>query len=264
VLSDARLDPHLEPRLIWLPSLGAVASVPAPWVAVPDLHGWSWGLSEVARRLPGHHIVLLGDLFDRGPQVPELMRQVRDLHAAGRLTLLLGNHEAMHLASLRGADGRAAGSLGGEAVSTLIAYVDRSSLARYRQDVDWSGKVALPWAALEVPGHDPLLAVHGWLPSEDDLRGRGQPGWPHWRSSFLWRRLGEPGCEVMALLPGTSGSVHGHDPSPGGRFLPGEGLGSWLLDDASAFRLQVLVQGPRGVPVMEQLRMERCGVPVLV
>lgn len=82
-------------------------------VAVGDVHGAYESLVEILRdaRLideAGHweggraHLVSLGDLVDRGPQVRRvldlMMRLQQEAAAAGgRIHVLMGNHEAMHL-----------------------------------------------------------------------------------------------------------------------------------------------------------------------
>lgn len=102
---------HLDPE----PPAPAPAEIPLPpkLLAVSDPHGnfeplvnllrvhgvvdaqlrWSYGRG---------HLVLVGDVFDRGPKVTEIFWLLRSLEAqaakaGGRVHVLLGNHEAMVL-----------------------------------------------------------------------------------------------------------------------------------------------------------------------
>ena len=81
--------------------------VPAPLAAGPldvvgDVHGEVGALAALLRHLgyaadgshpDGRHLVFVGDLCDRGPDSPGVIRQVAGFVAAGRAQCLLGNHE---------------------------------------------------------------------------------------------------------------------------------------------------------------------------
>lgn len=65
-------------------------------IAVGDVHGCLDELEELLAKLAltaDDHLVLLGDLNDRGPKPVETIRYVRDLMTRMRVTSLLGNHE---------------------------------------------------------------------------------------------------------------------------------------------------------------------------
>ncbi len=91
----------------------AVLSLPAKVLAVSDPHG---NLAPLVNLLRVHgvidaahrwtfgqgHLVVVGDVFDRGPKMTEILWLLRSLEvqagrAGGRMHLLLGNHEAMVL-----------------------------------------------------------------------------------------------------------------------------------------------------------------------
>ncbi|MFC4426255.1 metallophosphoesterase [Deinococcus navajonensis] len=64
-------------------------------VVLPDLHGRSDLLRAATGRYPDAHFLGLGDAIDRGPRSLETVQLLMDLHAQGRATLLMGNHERM-------------------------------------------------------------------------------------------------------------------------------------------------------------------------
>lgn len=63
-----------------------------PTTFIGDVHGWSERLDRVLAQAQGD-IVFMGDLIDRGPDAPGVLRRVRALCAAGRARCLMGNHE---------------------------------------------------------------------------------------------------------------------------------------------------------------------------
>jgi hypothetical protein len=75
-----------------------------PLAIIGDVHGELSALNALLARLdndhPDHHIVFLGDLADRGPDSPGVIRRVRERMALGA-QCVLGNHE---LLVIRGKD----------------------------------------------------------------------------------------------------------------------------------------------------------------
>jgi protein phosphatase len=51
---------------------------------------------------PGRTLVFLGDLVDRGPRIPDVLRLVMDMVAGGTALCLLGNHDDKLLRKLKG------------------------------------------------------------------------------------------------------------------------------------------------------------------
>ncbi|HUY92332.1 MAG TPA: metallophosphoesterase family protein [Pirellulales bacterium] len=76
-------------------------------IAIGDTHGCSVALARLLEAIspqPSDAVVPLGDYIDRGPDSPGVLEQFIDLAARCRLTPILGNHEEMLLASMRGTE----------------------------------------------------------------------------------------------------------------------------------------------------------------
>jgi polynucleotide kinase-phosphatase len=58
----------------------------------------------IRRHPEGRRVIFLGDLVDRGPQTPEVLRLVMDMAAAGSALCVQGNHEARLLRKFNGRD----------------------------------------------------------------------------------------------------------------------------------------------------------------
>lgn len=74
-------------------------------IAIGDIHGCSVALARLLEAISPHSedtVIPLGDYIDRGPDSPGVLDQIIDLAARCRLIPLLGNHEEMLLASMRG------------------------------------------------------------------------------------------------------------------------------------------------------------------
>jgi len=69
-----------------------------------DLLGYLPGSEEVRAHPYGRTAVFLGDLVDRGPDTPGVLRTVMAMVAAGTALCVPGNHEAKLLKALRGRD----------------------------------------------------------------------------------------------------------------------------------------------------------------
>lgn len=72
------------------------------WI-IGDVHGCSQALQSLVNRLPVHdHLILLGDVINRGPQVEKAMDLAWSLVSSGRGTWLKGNHEKDLVERMRG------------------------------------------------------------------------------------------------------------------------------------------------------------------
>lgn len=80
--------------------LEAELEKPAPKVQViPDVHGSIKNLQNIYDET-ADHVILLGDLIDRGPASLPVLNFVREKIASGHARLLLGNHEAMFISAI--------------------------------------------------------------------------------------------------------------------------------------------------------------------
>ena len=74
-------------------------------IAISDIHGCFLTLEKLLHTIayqPTDHLVILGDLIDRGPRSKEVLDLFLSFQAKGQpLTLLRGNHEVMLLDALR-------------------------------------------------------------------------------------------------------------------------------------------------------------------
>ena len=65
-------------------------------IVLPDLHGRADLLEATVKYYPPDtNYVFLGDAIDRGPDSKGCIRQLIELHDAGRCVLIRGNHEVM-------------------------------------------------------------------------------------------------------------------------------------------------------------------------
>jgi protein phosphatase len=80
-----------------------------PFDVIGDVHGCFSELKELLAKLgydggqhpAGRRAIFLGDLVDRGPDTPGVLRLVMDMVAAGTALCVMGNHEARLLRALR-------------------------------------------------------------------------------------------------------------------------------------------------------------------
>ncbi|WP_066340006.1 metallophosphoesterase [Azohydromonas lata] len=137
-----------------------LAPLPAgPLDIVGDIHGEhdalcallaALGYDEAGRHPQGRRLVFVGDLCDRGPDSPGVVRRVRELVRAGRAHAVLGNHELNLLRGERkqGSDWfwnegahrderfRPYATLGGEAErAEVLAFFEELPLGLERDDL---------------------------------------------------------------------------------------------------------------------------------
>ena len=86
--------------------IGDVHGCHAELAALLDLLGYQAGQDGTWRHLAGRTAVFLGDLVDRGPGTPGVLRTVMAMVAAGSALCVPGNHEHKLLRALRGRDVR--------------------------------------------------------------------------------------------------------------------------------------------------------------
>lgn len=108
--------------------------------AIGDVHGCVGSLRALLDRLAptaDDHLVFVGDYIDRGPDSKGVLDLLIDLRARVRCTFLRGNHEALMLAYLDGADvngvpGSELWSING-GHQTLGSYTDDAGRVRIPQ-----------------------------------------------------------------------------------------------------------------------------------
>ena len=74
-------------------------------LVIGDIHGCHLALDSLLKLVqpqPQDHIILLGDVVDRGPGTPQCIDQLMYLAQHGHVTLIKGNHEEMMLDALSG------------------------------------------------------------------------------------------------------------------------------------------------------------------
>ena len=104
-------------------------------LAIGDIHGCSRSLETLLSAVSprrGDRVVTLGDYVNRGPDTRAVIERLLQLHRAGLLVALRGNHEQMMLEARDGGPGRLSRllSVGGD--RTLASYAapgHRGSLA---------------------------------------------------------------------------------------------------------------------------------------
>ena len=136
---------------------------------IGDVHGWCERLDSVIAQTDDE-LVLLGDLIDRGPQVPEVLDRVHDLCDSGRARCLLGNHEWMLARVLGRGDADPnyeafaawVGGWGGAAVMAAYGARTPGELKR-RLGRHWPWLGELPWVLEGAVGARRWTAVHAGL-----------------------------------------------------------------------------------------------------
>jgi len=113
--SEAELD---EVEIVRTPLHNNQRDKTGPFDIIGDVHGCYDELCDLLEKLgyaldranhaamppAGRKAVFLGDLCDRGPKNPEVLRLVMTMVSAGAAYCVLGNHDARLLRKLRGAD----------------------------------------------------------------------------------------------------------------------------------------------------------------
>jgi hypothetical protein len=124
---------------------------------IGDVHGWRDRLDRVIESSIGE-MVFMGDLIDRGPQVPAVLDRVRALCEGRRARCLMGNHEYT-LVQLFEAWKR---GFGGQAVMSAYGVRTPEALTTAMGDhLSWM--VSLPWILQGQSDDRRWIAVHAGL-----------------------------------------------------------------------------------------------------
>jgi hypothetical protein len=206
-----------------------VAAMPAPHQRAPvvtfigDVHGWDDRLARLLPLTAGHQ-VFMGDLVDRGPDAPAVLKRVHALCDSGQASCILGNHEYALLHGIGAprhhlppdADFFAAWrhGFGGEAVMSAYGVDDAAGLVAALGPLhDWLA--SLPWV-LEGGAHGHTwIAVHAGLSEDEPLEtqlARLRAGWAtgEYPPESLFSK--ERQFTIPNDLPDTCCVVSGHTP----------------------------------------------------
>ncbi|WP_295818649.1 metallophosphoesterase [uncultured Deinococcus sp.] len=230
----------------------------APVLIVPDLHGRPDLLRAVLDHFPDSHLIVLGDAIDRGARSLPLVDMLLDLRAAGRATLLMGNHERMALEGIRWyrryqgthdmGDYRRAMEgyqwwmrAGGETVRSELGSLTLEKFPERLETYLTTLKTVVYVTGDNVihdhlPATPSLLVAHAAPPV-------AHPEYPSPEDAALWLRP----FEGPFRMPGSvTFSVHGHTPVQ----TPAR-IGTHLYIDMGAYetgRLAVAEATPHGMP----------------
>ena len=132
-------------RIVREPAWADKSGLHGPFDIIGDVHGCQPELASLldllgyapdqdgTRRHPaGRTAVFLGDLVDRGPDTPGVLRTVMGMVASGTALCVPGNHEAKLLRALRGRDVRMSHGLA-ESIAQLGAEPRRLHRAGHRR-----------------------------------------------------------------------------------------------------------------------------------
>jgi predicted kinase len=160
-----------EARVEREPSWTDKSAVHGPFDIIGDVHGCQRELAELLGKLgyasdggvpahpAGRTAVFLGDLVDRGPDTPGVLRTVMGMVAAGSALCVPGNHEAKLLRALRGRDVTVSHGLAqslaqlaaepSEFRDRVVAFLD-GLISHYVLD---GGRLVVAHAGLPAPMH---------------------------------------------------------------------------------------------------------------
>lgn len=145
-----------------------------------------------------HHVIVCGDLLDRGPKSIECIQFMKQLQSEDRAVYVRGNHEDLlfdccyELGTRIGSHHRSNGTV--RTISHLLGISEYDVLCRVWGSEEYNMKVqpVLDWIHSTSKNFFELgstVFVHGWVPttitSEDDHTMRVAPNWRagDWRSA---------------------------------------------------------------------------------
>jgi polynucleotide kinase-phosphatase len=141
-----------------------------PFDIIGDIHGCFDELFALLTRLgyvEGHHpegrkAVFLGDLVDRGPKIPEVLKLVMNMTASGDALAVPGNHDTKLMRKLRGRDVQITHGL-----AESLNQLDREPPGLKEQVADFIDSLVSHY----VLDDGRLVVAHAGL--KEDLQGRG-------------------------------------------------------------------------------------------
>lgn len=128
---------------------------------------------------PNHHLIVLGDMFDRGDESKEVFEYLYRLNKEGKATIILGNHDTFMIEFLEGNYERALFNINRNGfLYTLLSFTDHvlssnDELKKYKQIIEEKYPYMLKWLKslplyLEIGDY---IFVHGGIdPTLNDWR----------------------------------------------------------------------------------------------
>jgi serine/threonine protein phosphatase 1 len=170
-------------------------------VIIGDVHGCLAELQALVERVdpqPGDHVIFVGDLQDKGPDSPGVIRFCRELQRRCKVILIDSNHGDLHSRyrrHLRDNPALAAQMCAGE------TELDRIARALSAEDVEFLDQAILYH---EIPEHRALVVHAGVPPSVRRLpegRRRSEMSSKDWKyfSQLLRTRFVSPAGNMVAL-----------------------------------------------------------------
>lgn len=146
-----------------------------PFDIIGDIHGCRSELGTLLHKLgydlegkchpEGRKVVFLGDLVDRGPDIPGVLRLVMDLVHAGVALCVPGNHEMKLLRKLRGKDVRITHGL-----AETLAQLEREPPEFHQRVVDFIDDLVSHY----VLDDGKLVVAHAGMKASMQGRGSGK------------------------------------------------------------------------------------------
>jgi protein phosphatase len=146
-----------------------------PFDIIGDIHGCRSELETLLRKLgydlegkshpDGRKVVFLGDLVDRGPDIPGVLRLVMNLVHAGSALCVPGNHEMKLLRKLRGKDVRVTHGL-----AETLAQMEHEPPEFRRQVIDFIDDLVSHY----VLDDGKLVVAHAGMKASMQGRGSGK------------------------------------------------------------------------------------------
>jgi protein phosphatase len=125
----------------------------------------SWSALRELRHPEGRRVVFLGDLVDRGPKIPQVLRLVMETVASGVALCVPGNHDMKLLRKLRGKDVQIAHGL-----AESLAQLDGEPL-EFKQEI---AKFLDDLVSHYVLDDGKLVVAHAGMKEEMQGRGSGR------------------------------------------------------------------------------------------
>jgi serine/threonine protein phosphatase 1 len=170
-------------------------------LAIGDIHGCRTALDHLlalVNPLPGDTIVTLGDYVDRGPDSNGVIEKMIELHVAGQLIPLRGNHEIMMLGAKEGGRDDIAFWLACGGLPALESYA-RPGFEPTLEDVPWTHWYFIKHTCNDWYETDSHLFVHANLHPDRPMLEQTTEHL-HWEAlAPLWHR---PHCSGKIMICG--------------------------------------------------------------